>query len=289
MSFSSLIVFKGLLKNEGVKEQASLLGFLSNKMKELVENTPPIFVPLEGEKFFFTNLLSEIHWSWMIPFFETLSMKEKELILYALDETAAKKLQNYFKIHKSNETPSLLAIDYFKTLLFTNILEEKKNLLPIAYLPDSEMNLLLEFSKNELITLIDYLPLYDLSTQMHKIVDPKILKMIDSSLDENKKLFLKSKSSYKETFSFPPLKLSSEKKDFELTLHKRGINRMAKALSFHDESLTWYLAHKLDFRRGKALLKLSKEKVHPEIAVSITLNIIDLIPIIKNKEKKVFS
>jgi hypothetical protein len=285
--FSSLIIFKDLLKNSSLEEQTALVNFLSDKMKQQVEAAPSIFVPLDPDKFFLENLLYEIHYSWLVPFFESFSPKDRDLFLHSLNEPLSSKIKNHFNILKSEERPSAYAQKFLKELIFNYILEEKKDLLPKEYLPDSELNLLLDFSKNELILLFDYLALYDLAIQKHKILDPKILKKIDLYLDEDKKLFLKSKITHKENFSFPSLKLDAEdSQSFLFVLHKRGLNRFAKALSDQDANLIWYLAHTLDAGRGKALMKFSKETAPKEIITSIASNIIELIPIIKAKAKK---
>ncbi len=281
--FSSLIIFKGLLKNLPYEEQAALLNFLSDKTKEQFELTSNIFVPLDFDKFTFNDLLSSIHYSWLVPFLEA---NDKEFFLPLLEKPIASKLKSHFNTMEEHRPP-VFALQYFKKCLFDYLLEDKKDLLPKEYLPDSELNILLDFSKNELILLMDYLSLYDLAIQMHKIVDPKILKKINLYLDDNKKQFLKTKSSYKENFSFPPLALEDkDESDFLFTLHKRGLNRFAKALSDQDGNLIWYLSHTLDVGRGKTLMKFSKEKTPREIISSITSNIIELLPIIKTKAKK---
>ena len=281
---SSLIVLNGLLHKYRAEDQVSLLEPLSDKSKQALEKAfSPISI--DPNKFTLKFLLKDVHYSWYLPFLKTFNKKDQALSLSALDDKTKKKLERYLKIKRPKTSPSKLIIDFFQMLLFEKIINLNEELLPQEYLPPSDLNFLLELTKKEIITLIDYLALFDLSSSINKVLDPTVLKKIDSFLSDEQKQFVKSKKNYKEPFSFPVLKFHEaidSKEEFDLLLHKRGLNRFAQGFCAQDISLIWYICHKLDIGRGKVLYKLCREERAPqEIIKTITSNIMELLPIIR--------
>lgn len=287
MLSSSLIVLNGLLKKIPVQKQLSLLSPLSLEMKHELEvaSTPPIEILYQ--KFGDRSILNELHYSWYIPLIESFTKSDLSILVFAFNEEIKSLLEKHFALPKPSFTPSFIAIDFFQKLVFEKVLDSKVEILPKEYLPDSELNLLLELSKNELVMLIDYLALFDLAIQIPKILSPDILKKIEEYLPPEKKQFLKKLSFYKQPFAFPPLALekASTLEEFNLILHKRGLNRFAKAICNEHPTFIWYICHRLDIGRGKNLLKLSKDRTQNEITKTITFNIMEILPIIRTKNK----
>lgn len=282
---SSYIVLNGFFKKFPVQKQMSLLSPLSSQMKEQLEKayTPPIdIIP---EKFCKKSILNEVHYSWYIPLIESYPKNDLSLLVYAFDTEVKTQIEKHFSLPEISFTPSPLAIDFFQRLIFNKILDSKIDILPKEYLPDTELNLLLELSKNELVMLIDYLSIFDLALQLPQILNPETLKKIDQYLSPDKKQFLKKLSFYKQPFAFPPLPLDgiSSLEEFNLILHKRGLNRFAKAICNEHSSFIWYICHKIDIGRGNNLFKLCRDKTQKEITKTITFNIMEIIPIIRNK------
>jgi hypothetical protein len=282
---SSFIVLNGFLKNIPAQQQVSLLSPLSSQIKEQMElsYTPPIdIIP---KKFCKRSIINEVHYSWYIPLIESFPKTDLSLLVYAFDNELKNQIERHFSLTQPSFVPSEVAIDFFQNLVFNKILDSTIDILPKEYLPDTELNILLELSKNELVSLIDYLSVFDLALQIPKIVNPEILKKIDEYLSPDKKLFLKKLAFYKQPFAFPPLPLEtiSSLEDFNLVLHKRGLNRFAKAICNEHSSFIWYICHKLDIGRGNNLFKLCKDKTQKEITKTITFNIMEIIPIIRNR------
>jgi hypothetical protein len=135
-------------------------------------------------------------------------------------------------------------------------------------------------SKQQLVALIDSLSLIDLALELRQIVETKILKKIYSFLSEEEKKGLKRAAVISQ--SSPVTRLHLEKWDgtekaLRLKLHKRGIARLAAALSSQHPDFIWYICHQLDIGRGKALAKLSKGEVAPSNSMSIIHQIVELL------------
>lgn len=281
---SSCTVLTGFLNKHPANEIQILIAPLSDEIKmELDKNFSPL--PIIGKNFSPISILQRVHYSWYIPFLKSFSKEECAFLLSFLPNSLSSKLEKYFDLSKSSIIlPETLSY-YFQNLFYEYVLDSEKEILPIEYLPPSELNQLLSLSKNSLIKLIDHLALYDLAVQIPKILDPKTLKNINSFLSLEKKIFLKSKQNYKEPFSFPKMSLEQvkDKEEFDLILHKRGLNRFAKALSVQHKSLIWSICHNLDIGRGQTLYKFCQEPSAKEIVKTITSNIMEILNIIKNK------
>lgn len=281
---SSCIVLNGFLNKHPVDEIEILVSPLSDKTKKMLDiYFSPL--PIDPVKFSPLSILERAHYSWYVPFLKSFSLSERALLISFLPYPLSDKLEKYFEISKSSCHFSKSIAYYFQNLFFEYVLDSEKDILPFEYLPPSDLNTLLSLTKNTLIALIDYLALYDLAIQIPKIVDPRVLKMINSFLSAEKKQFLKTKHNYKEPFSFPrlPFEQIDTQEEFDILMHKRGLNRFAKALSTQNKSLIWFVCHKFDIGRGQTLQKFCLEPSPREIAKTITFNIMELLLIIKNK------
>jgi hypothetical protein len=283
---SSFIVLNGFLQKHSAIDKKDLLKPLSINTQEIINSTfsPPS--PIDSNKFSPKSLLDEVHYSWFIDFLNPFTSKEQSLFISSFKDETKQKLKDHFKISK-DIVVSPIALDFLKKKLFDQLIENQKEILPQEYLPNSELHFLLDLSKYELSKLIDYLSLYDLALELPKIVNNEILNKINEYLSIEKKQFLQTKKNYKERFSFPKMKLEqaiSSSKEFNILLHKRGLNRFAKALCQEHISLIWYICHKLDKGRGEILYNFCKDKEETEIIKSITFNIMELLPIIKKKK-----
>ena len=287
MLTSSLIVLNGLLKKFSTIEQQSILEPLSENVKNMLEHeyTPPIGI--NSHLFCQKDIINQVHYSWYIPLIDSYKKNDLSLLVYAFDEEIRKELESYFDLKAATPPPSDVALSFFRQLIFDKITEADTEVVPPEYIPDSELNLLLELSKNEIIMLIDYLAIYDLSIQLPKTVDPTTLKKVEAYLSPDKKKLLKTLSFYKQPFTFPPMPLykADNEEEFNLILHKRGLNRFSKALCNEHKSFIWHICHKLDIGRGKALAKFCIEKTQNEITKTITFNIMELLPIIRSTKQ----
>lgn len=202
------------------------------------------------------DALEHIHYSW---FLEPLSQVEKAklpLLLSALPEPLALKLENYFKessrrFHPPAPLQHYLFRQYFSILQLDAV-------PPAAYLPQTELSPLGSLSKGQLIEIMDLLGLYDLAEEIHKIVDKHTLERIYSSLSKKQFSFLKQCLHQKEKLIAQRLKLEYWDGDpvkLKKLIHHRGILRFGYALSGEDPYFLWHVTHRLDTGRGAKLTK----------------------------------
>ncbi len=231
------------------------------------------------------ELLSKIHYSWLLTPFEKISDTLKPSVLSALNQETAEGIAQFHKIEKLS-TPLAIPI---KRFLVNTLYQkfEKRDVLPIPFLPQTALSSLSEFSKKKLILLIDFLGLYDLSEELRHIVDKTTLKNIYSNLSIQKQKFLQSSLHQKEKLVAGRLDIdlkSIDKRKLESVLHKRGILRLAKALSGEHPDLLWHIAHTLDSGRGNLLLRYYKEEAVAGVTSALALQVINVINFLKKSE-----
>jgi len=280
MKASSLIILNAALKGISNEHKARLLNFLPSPDRRGIESLPPAKEPLHYESFAFAWLLDFVHYSWFLPTLKTYSKKEANLFLAALGEKG-KSIQKSPSTAK--EELSRVGREFLQSHLLQSLVGEKNTLLPLKYLPESELNILLTFSKKNLVLLTDYLSLYDLAAEVRQIVETKILKKIYSFLTEDQKRFLKSVMMQKEQTAFARMGLDrwdGDAEAFKALLHRRGLSRLGAALSGQHPDLIWYICHILDIGRGSALEKAAKKSLSHQAKALIVENIMELVPLI---------
>jgi hypothetical protein len=283
---STEIILKGLLDKCSEDKRTRLLKLLSDEQIAILKEVPASDSSFSANKFSYDTIIDKVHYSWFLPTLKSYPQEDQHLFLQALNPYSKSNLEKFLKINKKQITLTKVGKLFFRQLLLFSLLGEKKDILPLTYLPSSSLNILLNLSKYQLVELIDFLSLYDLASELNQIVAPKILKKIYNFLTSDQKKFLKSKMPYKELISFPPLEIKDwdgEKKSLQKILHKRGIYRLSQSLCIEHPSLIWYACHELDIGRGSLLFKLSQKKSKANIAEIITNQILEIIEMLEEK------
>lgn len=265
---TSLKILKTLIKD------TDLLKFLSNDRNQILKDLQIEATDFHAKQFTLDNFLKNIHYSWFIPILENI--KKKDVYLSFLNE---KKINNYFQKTCDKKFSPWIQF-FFKKKLIEHLLQKNRSPLPMQYLNKTDLTLLLDFPKNILIKIIDFLSLFDLSMEIQKIIDPTITKKIYTFLSKEQKKFLATLTNYREPFTFSKMNLPlllKDKKNFQKTLHKKGLYRFSKALCMQEEDLIFYICHKLDIGRGSYLYKLCQQKSKKSISSKIEENIIKII------------
>jgi hypothetical protein len=218
----------------------------------------------EGENAFLSELPSpnqnaslevpDIHYSWWIPLLKELPEKDASIYLSALPHKVCSRIEEHLSIQKK-DLPRL-AKQFLREKLHLMI-QERPILLP-AFLPSSPFNDLLEYTKNDLLELIDSLSLFDVVFELRQILETKKLKKIYSLLTEEQKNLMGQITPSVSTYAPDRLGLDGFKgslKEFKTLLHRRGLIKFCKAMQGQDPDLIWWLAHKLDTGRGAVVLK----------------------------------
>jgi hypothetical protein len=283
MISSKDVVLKSFLETLDRKKQENLTRFLPEKIRsdlEICQVKPfTTFTP-----FSFSSLLDSVHYSWFIPSLKSFSEQDSKLFLEIFSKEKIDKLTKILNFSPSKKKIPPLGKEYLRSVLLESLFPEEKIPLPKEFLPLTSASPLLALSKENLLLLIDYLGLYDLAKEMKKLIDKEITNKIFSFLGKDKLFFVKKFLSYKEPFTSAPLEISSwdgRKSSLFTLLHKRGLNRFAKALAFQHPDFIWNLLHTLDIGRGNFVSKLLLPKPSPMVSGVLLSNILELISHLK--------
>jgi len=255
-------VLKSILNRYPAEGRKALQRFLPESERLRLGAMPSTQVETDVEE---PPLLERVHWSWLLPLLENQPLRDQKLFLSALPPFAREHLSRELKIRTAPAEELNKIVEEFAIQTLTESLTGETNqLLPVYLLPPTPIAALLKLDKQELVELIDALSLIDLAVELRQIVETKILKKIYSFLSEEEKKSLKKAAALKQTkpaARLPLEKWDGSEKSFRTMLHKRGLARLAAALSCQYPDFTWYICHQLDIGRGTALAKLSASEV----------------------------
>ena len=280
MTDSSLVALKKMLLSLSKPLQERLVHFLPQKTAKALLALSPFEDKIVLKDIEYDHLLDLVHYSWFLPTLRIYEKKEIALFLLSLAEGQKKNLSSLLDIKLPKAKLTEKGNNYLRSHLLSSLIGEEREILPFSFLPASELNVLLKFSKKTLTTLIDFLGLYDLKIELKQVVDPKLLKSIQKCLSKEKLLFFKSIRNGKQTVFSTKLHLNSwngEKKSLIAIIHRAGLIRFAKALSRENENLIWYIIHILDIGRGATLQKFCEKKEKEAIVSFISKQILNVI------------
>ncbi len=280
MNVRSEMILKGFLSRCEPARQQALMRFLPEEERMTLAELPTFEDEVDAESFTNSSTLERVHWSWLLPTLKSFSNKEQQLFLASLSPIVAENLREALAIKGAVEEISETARSFLREQLLHSLVGYEERNLPIDYLPASPLNKLLKLSKKQLIRLIDFLALHDLAAELRQIVETKILKKIYSFLTEEHKALLKEFSAQKEAHPLPRLGLDrwdGNEESLRTMLHRRGLARLALALSGQDPDLVWMLCHQLDIGRGNALYKLCAKEATPGVSSAIATQIEELL------------
>ncbi|MBN1914290.1 MAG: hypothetical protein JW769_00155 [Parachlamydiales bacterium] len=272
-------ILKTFLSDLPPETQTHLLSYCSEAEKNLINHQMPPTFTIDPQKYFQDGLIFSIHYSWLIPFLKTQPPESGALFLSLFPPQEQKKLSGLLQVIPSSSL-SNLGKKYCEQFLLSYFVKEQQ-ILPIEFLPSSPLNFLLSLSKEQLISLIDYLSLYDLVEEMRYIVDRGLLKRIFHCLPDKMKQLIPTIP--KQSFSLPRMNLpkwDGSKKTFLSLLHTRGLQRLGIALIGQHPHFIWYLTHKLDIGRGNAVIKYSLKEISPIIIKIIITNIEEIVNLV---------
>lgn len=265
MDYRNEQVLKALLSRCPLEERQALERFLPDHERLLLSELPSFDETPVNEDFFNQGTLESVHWSWLVPVLQHCSAREQRLYLSALNPQTAERLAVSLDLAQAREELTDSARSFLKEHLLKILAGPDSEQLPSEYLPTSTLNRLLLLSKKQLIQLIDFLALHDLSIEFRQIVETKILKKIYSFLSEEQKTILQQITSPPEANPFGRLWLDrwdGAAETLRTLLHRRGLIRLGSALTGQNPDLIWLICHKLDIGRGSALAKMcTKESV----------------------------
>lgn len=280
MKAAVLSVCKAFLQKCPAEKRGKLFQSLSQEDQQILHELPTAFYrdPAEGFEEASANL-PEIHYSWLTPLFRTFAENEVRLFLSCLTEKQAKGLKKQLLFTNHGVEVKVVARPFLQNTLWEKVAD--KEILPLACLPESPLNPLLEIEAGSLLNLIDFLGMHDLATQVKQTIDTARLKQIYAALSKDELAFVKTLLLSKEPLTFKIMELQKwdgKEESLRALIHQRGLNRLAKALYTPDGSLAWHISHRLDIERGELLLKLSTPLEHARGIEILTDQITEILP-----------
>lgn len=222
-----------------------------------------------------SDVLTTIHYSWIFPFIKDQDKPFQLGMISCLSPTQQKGLSKLCKIEKNIKPLSPFLKKFYMNHIYRSVplLSEA---LPLEYVPEGPLTTLAKLRKQDLVDLIDRLAMFDLAHEMRTIVATKHLKALYTALSVKQQEFLRKCMHTKDRMKPKKLHLQNwqgDPKELLLELHKRGLVRLAYALSGQPEDLIWSIVHTLDSGRGSLLKKLIKQEPVPAVTDSLILQI----------------
>lgn len=212
------------------------------------------------------RLLEQMHYSWIADCLSALPVATQQELIMALPLSQRPKVYQQLKYTEPETWPSGALLRFYEQALYRYL--NLYNKLPAALLPQSSLTPLCNLPKDHLVQLIDLLAMHDLAYEVRKIVSTQQIKRIYGSLTPQQHSFLKMCLQQKERIIPSRMHLenwSKEKGSLQHTLQKRGLHRLALALSGQPAELIWYINHTLDVGRGRYLEQHIKQTPVPHI------------------------
>lgn len=231
--------------------------------------------------------LLQIHWSWLAEELSQLSSALRQLYFNSLAPSLAQKVGMALQ-----ERPLFIALppiirEFFHRKLLQQLFPP--DLLPYAFLPDSPLNLLLSLTKRQLVRLIGFLGIHDLSRELRRIVDRRLLQQLTQHLTVDQRRYLDRCLQQQEPLALQELGFLNAAQDLvalNRLLQLRGLMRMGRALAHEDSSFRWYLARRLDKGRGNLLIRYASQEVKRELSHRFRQQILDLLQYFNPMQKR---
>lgn len=227
---------------------------------------------------FTQDLLNRIHYSWIAEEIKKKPPKLQPFFVASLPPLLRDPLAKLLKTPPFREAPKSLVNKYFYQEFCTGL--NLQDRLPPAYLPKTQFFSLMQANKNQLVDLVDFLGLFDLAEELRSIVSTKNIKDIYACLTPKKQQFLRVCLHQKERVISPKLHLDKwdgNCEELNKLLHRRGINRLGKALSGQHSDFIWLITQMFDIGRGTLLAKEISPQEIPAITHALGLQVLNTI------------
>jgi hypothetical protein len=210
--------------------------------------------------------IQQIHYSWIAEAMEKLPNNLYPTILASLKNPQKQILcdQNNIPLESLKDIP-LVTQSFLCEKLYRQI-EDISDILPLEFTPQYPLSQLLKLEKNLILEMFDLLGLHDLAVKAKHIVDKKTLGYIYNSLTPIRKKLFDIFLRQADKAQLPKIDLSNwtgDPKILKKMLHRRGILRLATALSGYNKDFMWHFSRRLDTGRGRIILRYYNEEETP--------------------------
>jgi hypothetical protein len=238
------------------------------------------FVPFE-------EIIGTVHYSWFLEPLKEMPKPTRAILMNSLPSGHAEPLAEIFNTPSTPTTDLSPAVRSFLLSHLYEKIEGIGEVIPEAYLAPEPLQPLLALNRPMLLELFDLLGLYDLAVNVKKIVNKEKLEQINSCLSPLRRKFLNLLVSHPARLQISELDLTSWKGDgnkLNKILHRRGIIRVAKALSGSSQDFLWHVVHRLDTGRGDIIKRYYSEEAMP-ISSVLTEQVLYIINVLTRKSQ----
>jgi hypothetical protein len=231
------------------------------------------------------DLIRRIHYSWMESAFHDLPKAIHASIVASLPEPQKTKLRKL--LHLPADVDENLS-QPLKTFFVNNLYSKIKDpsVLPLEYLPRTQLSILPKLEKPQLVELINFLGLFDLAEEVRFMINKTEVKKLQTCLNPKQRQFLYQCLHHKEKIASTPLDLKKwdgDCKKLEVLLHKRGLLRLGKALCGQHPDLLWHITRILDTGRGTILASYFTPQAFSGVTPALLQQVINLIEFLNLK------
>lgn len=277
MNNKSWMMLRVMINRYHPQESEEFLKFLEpqeSKMLQSQQVTATDLSPiLESQK-----MIERFHYSWIKPVINKHPDLQSTLVSALTDEQiAGLKPLSFFPLSRPVKT--------FMLKRLADLLKIDEH-IALDYLPQTNLSLLGKWKKRQIVQLIDFLGLYDLASEVRRIVNRQHLRSIYACLTAQQLRYLKVCLHQREQLTSPKLEIDPFKLDcavLKKVLHRRGLKRLGQALCGQPPDLVWWMAHILDQGRGVLLLKEYQLQALPKVTAILKQQVIHLINFLKNE------
>ncbi|MCY3974286.1 MAG: hypothetical protein OXF02_01905 [Simkaniaceae bacterium] len=199
--------------------------------------------------------IEAIHYSWWFSLLAPFSTGDQLKFLSLFDADVREKMKRRLGLALPAPPLSPFVKGFMRRFIHDQLTASQEGLIPLEFLPDHPLNMLVTLTKPALQHVIDLLSLYDLRAEMRQMVGSRRLRMVGASLSSLQRAYFRGLRQ-KEPRFFARLKLEDwdgERGTLQRMLHRRGLSRLGKALFGCHFSLLWHIMHRLDTGRAEVL------------------------------------
>ncbi|MCI5051517.1 MAG: hypothetical protein MRY21_00075 [Simkaniaceae bacterium] len=194
------------------------------------------------------DLFASIHPLWWAELLSELSPQDRLLFIAALPDVQHAPLAEHFEI--SQELPKLTppARRYIEGELYLLITKGELVVLDVQCGEGHPLHRVLELDHRKFQSFIDHLGLFDMATELKKVIRSSHIKDIEEMLSDSELQLLTSIKDRRDLLQFGEIGMShwnGELDELRQVLHRRGVNRLAKAFFGADDITKWHLSHRM--------------------------------------------
>ncbi|MGL4348318.1 MAG: hypothetical protein ACRCSV_02520 [Chlamydiales bacterium] len=227
----------------------------------------------------YSEILSQIHYTWLIAILQNLPKQEQTLFLSVLPTELSTKLASLLSCDSPGSNMPPIMQEFARVYLMEELLEGI-SYLSLETLPDHPLNRLLELSSKDLKELISTLGLHDLAIDMKKLIRSSLLKRLQESLSGNELMYIRKLQNKGENIQLSSLHLdkwNGETNALQRLIFLCGINRLAKAIYPCHYLLLWNISHRLNKTVHSSLYALHTDVKNKRIKEKLVHDILELI------------